>query len=58
MEKLFQEHALCTSGIFSKKFRKTENHAYLNMTYNKNNTERYKKLTFVWMMEISDIRLS
>jgi hypothetical protein len=57
-EELFQEHALCTSGIFSQKFRKTEKHAYLNIIYNKNDTERCKKLTFVWMMEISDIRLS
>jgi hypothetical protein len=58
LEKLFQERALCTSGIFSQKFRKIEKHAYLNMIYNKNDTERCKKLTFVWMMEILDIRLS
>ncbi len=35
-----------------------EKHAYLNMIYNKNDTERCTKLTFVWMMEISEIRLS
>jgi hypothetical protein len=58
-ENFFQEYALCTtSGIFSQKFRKTEKHAYLNMIYNKNDTERCKKLAFVWMMEISEIRLS
>jgi hypothetical protein len=58
MEKLFREHTLCTSGFCSQKFRKMEKHAYLNMIYNKNDTERCTKLTFVWMMEISEIRLS
>jgi hypothetical protein len=49
-EKLFQECALCTSGIFFQKLRKMEKHAYLNMIYNKNDTERCKKLTFLLMM--------
>jgi hypothetical protein len=57
-EKLFQERALCTSGIFFKNSGKRKKHAYLNMIYNKNDTERCKKLTFLWMMEILDIRLS
>jgi hypothetical protein len=30
-KKLFQDRVLCTSGIFSQKFRETEKHAYLNM---------------------------
>jgi hypothetical protein len=43
--------------IFSK-LRKMEKHAYLNMIYNKHVKERCKELTFLLMMEISDIRLS
>ena len=57
-EKLFQECALCTSGLFFQKLRKMEKHAYLNMIYNKHVKERCKELTFLLMMEISDIRLS
>jgi len=54
---IIQEYALCTSDISFRKLRKMEKHAYLNMIYNKNDTERCKKLTFLLMMEISDIRL-
>ncbi len=35
-----------------------QKHAYLNMIYNKNPKDLWKKLTFLPIMEISEIRLS
>jgi hypothetical protein len=57
-EKLFQECALSTSGIFFQKLRKMEKYAYLSMIYIKNVRERCKEFTILLMMEFSDIRLS
>jgi hypothetical protein len=56
--KIIQECALCTSGIFIQKLMKMEKHAYLNMVNNKNLKDICKKLTFLLITEISDIRLS